>query len=94
MRGKERITWKESSARQEVRGGVVYRGNSLEGVVTRKMDAGAGMEQYQVTKVTGRWVGEGDCRKGREYTSRPRGGPATGGGEINPVKEIRKLFKF
>jgi hypothetical protein len=108
MRGKERITWKESSAQEEVRGGVVYRGNSFEGVVTRKMAMGPGMEQFQVTKVTGRRVGEGDCRKGREYTSRPRSDntatpPAgkekpsdegKGTGEINPVKEIRKLFKF
>lgn len=108
MRGKERITWKESSAQGEVQGGVAYRGNSFEGVVTRKMVAGPGMEQFQVTKVTGRRVGEGDCRKGREYTSRPRSdntatppagkekpsGEGKGTGEINPVKEFRKLFKF
>jgi hypothetical protein len=109
-RGKERITWKESSAREEVRGGVVYRGNSFDGVVTKKSVLPTGQETLQVTKVTGRRVGDGDCQKGREgraYTSMPRSGAETSpadkekpsddgkeSGGINPVKEIRKLFKF
>jgi len=117
-RGKDKITWEESYQGGVTRGGVVYRGTSFEGVTIQKGSAGPGMEQLQVTKVTGRRVGDGDCPKestGREYTSRARSGAATpqtqtpdtpptgkekppddgkGTGEINPVKEIRKLFKF
>jgi hypothetical protein len=37
------------------------------------------MEQLQVTKVTGRRVGDGNCPKGWEYTSKGRSDAATGG---------------
>lgn len=134
-RGKDRITWKDSFEGGEVRGGVVYRGTSFEGVLYQKTGSPSGMESIHVKRVTGRRVGEGDCRDfkaGYEYTSRERSDAAVGGskgkqpsqaessgaqegpkspdaaptekekpsdsgkgsGEINPVKEIRKLFKF
>jgi hypothetical protein len=102
-RGKDKITWRESSEGGEIMGGVVYRGTSFEGVVIQKSRPGSGMEHLQVTKVTGRRVGVGDCPKevdsadiGRGYTAKPRKGDTStdvlkGVGE-NPVKGLRKLF--
>jgi hypothetical protein len=87
-RGKDKITWRESSESGETLGGVVYRGTSFEGVVIQKSRAGSGMEHLQVTKVTGRRVGVGDCPKevdsadlGRGYTAKKGGGdPGKKGG--------------
>jgi len=80
-RGKDKITWRESSESGETLGGVVYRGTSFEGVVIQKSRPGSGMEHLQVTKVTGRRVGVGDCPKevdsadvGRGYTAKKKGG--------------------
>jgi hypothetical protein len=108
-RGKDKITWEESYPGGVTSGGVVYRGDSFEGVEIQKGSAGPGTEQLQVTKVTGRRVGDGDCpkeSKGREYTSRGRTdadntaeGPGAGTDSLkdkmkNPVKGIRNLFGF
>jgi hypothetical protein len=104
-RDKDKITWRESSEGGEIMGGVVYRGTSFEGVVIQKIRPGSGMEHLQVTKVTGRRVGVGDCPKevdsadvGRGYTAKPRKGDTStdvlkGIGE-NPVKGLRNLFGF
>jgi hypothetical protein len=80
-RGKDKITWRELSESGETLGGVVYRGTSFEGVVIQKSRPGSGMEHLQVTKVTGRRVGVGDCTKevdsadvGRGYTAKKKGG--------------------
>jgi hypothetical protein len=80
-RGKDKITWRESSESGETLGGIVYRGTSFEGVVIQKSRPGPGMEHLQVTKVTGRRVGVGDCPKevdsadvGRGYTAKKKGG--------------------
>jgi hypothetical protein len=101
--GKDKITWRESYKGGETLGGVVYRGTSFEGVVIQKSRPGPDMELLQVTKVTGRRVGAGDCPKergsadmGRGYSAQPRGGGTStdglkGIGE-NPVKGLRKLF--
>ena len=104
--GKDKITWRESFEGGEIMGGVVYRGTSFEGVVIQKSGTGSGMEQFHVTKVTGRRVGVGDCIKergsggsgglGRGYTAQKREGDTAtdvlkGIGE-NPVKGFRKLF--
>lgn len=79
--GKDKITWRESYEGGEIMGGIVYRGASFEGVAIQKSRAGSDMELLQVTKVTGRRVGVGDCTKergpgatGRGYSSQPRGG--------------------
>ena len=103
-RGKDKITWRESSESGETMGGIVYRGTSFEGVVIQKSRPGSGMEHLQVTKVTGRRVGVGDCAKevdsadvGRGYTAKKKGGDsATHTDNIlkNPVKGIRNLFGF
>jgi hypothetical protein len=103
-RGKDKITWGESSESGETLGGIVYRGTSFEGVVIQKSRPGSGMEHLQVTKVTGRRVGVGDCAKevdsadvGRGYTAKKKGGDsATHTDNIlkNPVKGIRNLFGF
>ena len=101
--GKDKITWRESFEGGDIAGGVVYRGTSFEGVSILKSTSGAGMENIQVTKVTGRRVGAGDCPKergtaetGRGYSAQPREGDTAtdvlkGIGE-NPVKGLRKLF--
>ena len=101
--GKYKITWRESYEGGEIMGGVVYRGKSFEGVAIQKTRTGSDMELLQVTKVTGRWVGVGDCPKergsaemGRGYSAQPRQGESStdvlkGIGE-NPVKGLRKLF--
>jgi hypothetical protein len=101
--GKDKITWREAYEGGETLGGVVYHGTSFEGVVIRKSRTGSDMELLQVTKVTARRVGVGDCpkergseEKGRGYSAQPReGGTSTdvlkGIGE-NPVKGLRKLF--
>ena len=80
-RGKDKITWRESSESGETLGGIVYRGTSFEGVVIQKSRPGSGMEHLQVTKVTGRRVGVGDCTKevdsadvGRGYTAKKKVG--------------------
>ena len=79
--GKDKITWRESYEGGETLGGVVYRGTSFEGVVIQKSRTGSEMELFQVTKVTGRRVGVGDCTKevdsadvGRGYTAKKKGG--------------------
>jgi len=93
-RGKDKITWKESSEGGEIMGGVVYRGTSFEGVVIQKSRPGSGMEHLQVTKVTGRRVGVGDCPKevdsadvGRGYTAKKQGGDPAKKQEGDPAKK-------
>ena len=103
-RSKDKITWRESSESGETLGGIVYRGTSFEGVVIQKSRPGSGMEHLQVTKVTGRKVGVGDCPKevdstdvGRGYSAKKKGGDsATHTDNIlkNPVKGIRNLFGY
>jgi hypothetical protein len=79
--GKDKITWSESYEGGEIMGVIVYRGASFEGVVIQKSRTGSDMEFLQVTKVTGRRVGVGDCPKergpgdtGRGYTAKKQGG--------------------
>jgi hypothetical protein len=87
---RDKITWRESYEGGETSGGVVYRGTSFEGVVIQKSRTGSEMELLQVTKVTGRRVGVGDCPKevdfadlGRGYTAKKGGGDSEkqGGGD-------------
>jgi len=103
-RGKERITWTDSAGGRTTQGGILYRGNSLEGAVTSRMALGAGQESLSVTKVTGRRIGDGNCIGGRDYSAKGRGysakkkggDSAIGENKIlkNPVKGIRNLFGF
>jgi len=93
-RGKDKITWRESSESGETLGGIVYRGTSFEGVVIQKSRPGSGMEHLQVTKVTGRRVGVGDCPKevdsadvGRGYTAKKQGGDPAKKQEGDPAKK-------
>jgi len=93
-RGKDKITWRESSESGETMGGIVYRGTSFEGVVIQKSRPGSGMEHLQVTKVTGRRVGVGDCPKevdsadvGRGYTAKKQGGDPAKKQEGDPAKK-------
>jgi hypothetical protein len=107
-RGKERITWKDDSGPRPLKGGIVYRGTSFEGVATESGDLAKDSTFLQIRKVTGRRVGDGDCLSGsgsgggRDYTSKERTEkePEGGVGERakdaikNPVKGIRNLFGF
>ena len=93
-RGKDKITWRESSESGETLGGIVYRGTSFEGVVIQKSQPGSGMEHLQVTKVTGRRVGAGDCKKevdsagvGRGYSAKKSAGDLTRQGGGDPTKK-------
>ena len=93
-RGKDKITWRESSESGETLGGIVYRGTSFEGVVIQKSRPGSGMEHLQVTKVTGRRVGVGDCTKevdstdvGRGYSAKKGAGDSTKQGGGDPSKQ-------
>lgn len=96
-RGKERITWTGSAGGRTTKGGIIYRGNSLEGALTTTMDLGAGQRSLSVTKVTGRRIGDGNCTGGRAYTAKKKGGDTAIGEDKplkDPVKGIRNLFGF
>ena len=103
-RGKEKITWTDAAGGRTTKGGILYRGNSLEGAVTSTMDLGAGQQSLSVTKVTGRRIGDGNCIGGRDYSAKGRGysakkkggDSAVGENKIlkDPVKGIRNLFGF
>jgi len=71
-RGKEKITWTEAAGGRATKGGILYRGNSLEGAVTSTMDLGPGQQSLAVAKVTGRRIGDGDCIGGRDYSAKAR----------------------
>ena len=103
-RGKERITWTDEARGSTTKGGILYRGNSLEGAVTSTMDTGAGQQSLTVTKVTGRRIGDGNCvggsddsAKGRAYSAKKDGGSSESSSDKllkNPVKGIRNLLGF
>ena len=97
---KDRITWRESYEGGETSGGVVYRGTSFEGVVIQKNRTGSEMELLQVTKVTGRKVGVGDCPKevdfadlGRGYTAKKSGGGSGKKGEGDSATTTDNILK-
>jgi hypothetical protein len=86
-RGKERITWADTDGGRTTKGGVLYRGDSLEGALTTTMDLGPGQQALYVTKVSGRRIGDGNCVGGRDYSAKKGGGnPAKKGGE-DPAKK-------
>ncbi len=100
-RSSEKITWSFSKIdpfKLEERGGVIYKGDTLEGVVLRTEEYGGGGKIVRKTKISGHRIGDGAClAKGRDYTSQGRDytSKKRGVGELpNPVKELRKLFRF
>jgi hypothetical protein len=97
-RGKEKITWTDAAGGRTTKGGILYRGNSLEGAVTNTMAIGAGQESLSVTKVAGHRVGDGTCiGGGRDYSAKKKEGDAAVGEKKilkDPVKGIRNLFGF
>lgn len=70
--GKERITWTDAAGGEATKGGILYRGNSLEGAVTSTRDLGPGRQFVGFTKVTGQRTGDGTCVGGRDYSSKGR----------------------
>ncbi len=104
-RGKEKITWTDAAGGRTTKGGILYRGDSLEGAVTSTTDLGAGQQSLVVAKVAARRIGAGDCAGGRDYSAQGRGysakrkkGGDSATGEVkilkDPVKGIRNLFGF
>ena len=96
-RGREKITWTDAAGGRTTKGGILYRGNSLEGATTTTMDLGGGQQSLVVAKVTGNRIGDGNCVVGRGYSAKKKGGDsAIGENKImkDPVKGIRNLFGF
>ena len=97
-RGKEKITWTDAAGGRTTKGGILYRGNSLEGALTNTMDVGSGQQSLSVASVTGRRIGDGNCIGGRDYSAKKKGGGDSATGEVkilkDPVKGIRNLFGF
>ena len=71
-RGKESITWTDAAGGRTTKGGILYRGDSLEGAVTSAMDLGTGQQSLNVTKIAGRRIGDGNCVVGRDYSAKAR----------------------
>jgi hypothetical protein len=102
-RSSQKITWsfnKTDRLKIDERGGIVYRGDTLEGAVLRTEEySGAGKILHK-TKISGHRIGDGTClAQGRDYTSQGRDYSAKKRsivpGELpNPAKELRKLFRF
>lgn len=105
-RSSQKITWilnKTSPAKMDERGGIIYKGDTLEGVILRAEQYGGSAKIVRKTKISGHRIGDGKTclakgraytSKGREFTSKKRG-ILPGAGELpNPAKELRKIFGF
>jgi hypothetical protein len=105
-RSSQKITWsfnKTDRLKIDERGGIVYRGDTLEGVVLRNEEySGAGKIVHR-TKISGHRIGDGTClaqgrdftSKGRDYSAKKRKTTPGAPSELpNPAKELRKLFRF
>jgi hypothetical protein len=97
-RGKETITWAEAGGGRTTKGGILYRGNSVEGAMTTTMEYGGAQQSLSVAKVTGHRTGDGNCVGGRDYSAKKGSGGDSAAGEVkilkDPVKGIRNLFGF
>jgi hypothetical protein len=92
-RGKEKITWTEAAGGGTTKGGILYRGNSLEGAVTSTTDLGTGKQSLTVAKVTGRRIGDGDCIGGRDYSAKARLNSTKKGGGDAAKKDAEDAAK-
>ena len=69
-RSRDKITWSFADAQTAVRGGLVYQGNTMSGVINETNRLSPDMQITQVTRVTAERLGDGDCLGGgRAYTS-------------------------
>jgi hypothetical protein len=97
-RSSQKITWsfsKADSFKIEERGGIIYKGDTLEGAVLRTEEYGSGSKVVHKTRISGQRIGDGKClAQGRDLTSKPRVSPGVPGEPANPLKELRKLFRF
>ncbi len=105
-RSSQKITWRFSKTdrlKVDERGGIIYKGDSLEGAVLRTEEYGSATKIVRKTKISGRRIGDGAClaqgrdytSQGRDFTSKKRGIiPGVPGELPNPAKELRKLFRF
>lgn len=80
---------------QVTRGGVSYGGDAFDGAVTNTIDLGGDQQSLNVTKITGRWVGDGILPTGRGYSQKKgEGGKDSKDLLKNPVKGIRNLLGY
>jgi hypothetical protein len=105
-RSSQKITWRFSKTdppKMDERGGIIYKGDTLEGAVLRAEEYGSATKIVRKTKISGRRIGDGNClAQGRDYTSQGRDFtskkrsiiPGVPGELPNPAKELRKLFRF
>jgi len=112
-RSSQKITWRSSQsdyAKIDVRGGIIYKGDTLEGAILRTQDVGSGRKIVDKAKISGRRIGDGNClAQGRDLTSRSRDStpesrdytakkrkttPATPAQPSNPIKDLRKRLPF
>ena len=106
-RSSQKITWrlnKTGTPNVDERGGVIYKGDTLEGVVLRTEEYVGSGKMVRRIKISGHRIGDGIClaKGGRAYTSQGRAFtskkpgiiPGVPGELPNPAKELRKLFRF
>ena len=105
-RTSQKITWRfnrADSLKVDEKGGIIYKGDTLEGAIVRTEEYGSSAKIVHRTKISGQRIGDGNClAQGREYTSPGRDytskkrktTPATPAQPSNPAKELRKLFRF
>ncbi|MBI5049901.1 MAG: DUF3617 family protein [Nitrospirae bacterium] len=110
-RNRNKITWKYKcvynavggSFTDEANGGIVYNGNSYEGIIAKKTLHATGDVSTSVIKLSGKRLGDGQCigrdytAKGRGYTSKGRDYTAQPRENItdkakDKVDKIKKLF--
>ena len=80
-----KITWKYTQSAygttMDERGGIIYKGNSLEGVVVKTQTVQQGSVIEYKTRITGSRKGDGNCLQKRDYTSQKRT-------ETSPTKDV------
>ena len=85
------------------RGGIIYKGDTLEGAVLRTDEYGGTTKIVHRTRISGHRIGDGTClaqgrdlsSQGRDLSAKKRSIiPGVPGELPNPAKELRKLFRF
>jgi hypothetical protein len=105
-RSSQKITWRSNKTdfpKVDERGGIIYRGDTLEGAVLRTEEYGGSGKIVHKTKISGHRIGDGNClAQGREYTSQGRDytskkrktTPGTPAQPSSPLKDLRKRLPF
>lgn len=97
-RTSEKITWKYKQTAYgmttDERGGIIYKGNSLEGVVVKTQTVQPGSVIQTKTRISGSRKGDGNCLKQkRDYTSTKRSVmPSTKDLGTDTLNKLKGLF--